>query len=58
MAASSPIRDHLLPLREFRERLHDCFGPRADALFELTEAIVSTGAVPSSPVHLSHSVGG
>ncbi len=53
MAASSPIGDHLLPLREFRERLHGCFELRADALFELTEAIVSTGAVPSSPVHLS-----
>ena len=52
MAASSPTPDYL-PLREFRERLHDCFELRADALFELTEAILSAGAVPSSPVHLS-----
>ena len=27
-----------------RERLHDCFELRADALFELTEAILSAGA--------------
>ena len=39
-------------MREFRERLHDRLGLRAGALSDLTEAIVSTGAVPSSPVHL------
>lgn len=39
-------------LRKFRQRLHDCFGRRADALFELGDAVLSAGTV-SSPVHLS-----
>ena len=39
-------------LREFRARLHGCFGRRADALFELCEAILTAGTVPS-PAHLS-----
>ncbi|MDP9478440.1 MAG: transposase [Actinomycetota bacterium] len=39
-------------LREFRARLHGCFGRRADAMFELCDAILTTGNVPS-PVHLS-----
>jgi len=39
-------------LRAFRLRLHGCFGRRADALFELTDAVLSTGNAPSPP-HLS-----
>ncbi len=39
-------------LRMFRERLYACMGRRADALFELVDAILSAGAVPSPP-HLS-----
>ena len=39
-------------LRTFRESLYRCFGRRADALFELTDAILTAGVVPS-PVHLS-----
>ena len=38
-------------LRAFRARLHGCFGRRADALFELTDAILTAGRVPSA-VHL------
>jgi hypothetical protein len=39
-------------LRTFRHALHRCFDRRADALFELGDAILSAGVVPS-PVHLS-----
>ena len=39
-------------LRAFRESLYRCFERRADALFELDDAILVAGAVPS-PVHLS-----
>jgi hypothetical protein len=39
-------------LRGFRARLHGCFGRRTDALFELCDAILTTGTVPS-PAHLS-----
>lgn len=39
-------------LRAFREELHACFPRRADALFELTDAILTAGTVPSTP-HLS-----
>jgi DDE superfamily endonuclease len=39
-------------LRRFRCALHKCFHRRADALFELTDAILTAGVVPS-PVHLS-----
>jgi hypothetical protein len=39
-------------LRGFRARLHGCFGRRSDALFELCDAILTTGTVPS-PAHLS-----
>ena len=38
-------------IRAFRTRLHGCFGRRADALFELTDAILTAGRVPSA-VHL------
>lgn len=40
------------PLRLFRASLHTCFSKRADALFELTDAIITGGSQPS-PVHLS-----
>jgi hypothetical protein len=36
----------------FRERFFACLGRRADALFELSDAILSVGSVPST-VHLS-----
>src|SRR3712207_7186774 len=38
--------------RAFRSSLYDCLYRRADALFELTDAILTAEAVPS-PVHLS-----
>ena len=39
-------------LRTFRNSLYRCFDRRADALFELADALLTSGAVPS-PVHLS-----
>jgi hypothetical protein len=39
-------------LRRFRRSLLRCFARRTDALFELTDAILTAGAVPS-PAHLS-----
>lgn len=39
-------------LRAFRGSLYRCFERRADALFELTDASLTAGSVPS-PVHLS-----
>jgi hypothetical protein len=39
-------------LRAFRSSLYDCLQRRADALFELTDALLTAQAVPS-PVHLS-----
>jgi hypothetical protein len=42
----------LADLQAFRTGLYGCFGARADALFELTEALLSAGAV-ASPAHLS-----
>ena len=44
--------DALHALRAFRCSLYDCLHRRADALFELTDAVLTPGAVPS-PVHLS-----
>ena len=38
--------------RAFRSSLYDCLRRRADALFELTDALLTAEAVPS-PVHLS-----
>ncbi len=40
------------PLRAFRGSLYRCFNQRADALFDLTDALLTAGTVPS-PVHLS-----
>ena len=45
------LRDPALGLSAFRSRLYGCFGRRADALFELTDAILTTNASPSL-VHL------
>jgi hypothetical protein len=39
-------------LQAFRERLYSPFGRRSDALFELADAILTAGKVPS-PAHLS-----
>jgi hypothetical protein len=39
-------------LHRFRLSLYGCFDRRADALFELTDALLTAGVVPS-PVHLS-----
>ncbi len=39
-------------LLSFRRSLYECIHRRADALFELTDAILTADAVPS-PVHLS-----
>lgn len=39
-------------LRTFRDSLYRCFDQRADALFELGDALLTAGVVPS-PVHLS-----
>jgi hypothetical protein len=46
------LRDPALGLSAFRSRLYGCFGRRADALFELTDAILTTNTNPSL-VHLS-----
>jgi hypothetical protein len=45
------LRDPALGLSAFRSRLYGCFGRRADALFELTEVILTTNTNPSL-VHL------
>ena len=42
----------LARLQTFRAQLHACFFRRADALFELGDALLSAEAVPSLP-HLS-----
>jgi hypothetical protein len=42
----------LARLLDFPERLYSCMTRRADALFELCDAALTTGAVPST-VHLS-----
>lgn len=39
-------------LRAFRDSFYRCLDHRADALFELTDALLTAGSVPS-PVHLS-----
>jgi hypothetical protein len=42
----------LSSLRAFRNSLYRCFDRRADALFELTDALLTAGSIPSPP-HLS-----
>jgi hypothetical protein len=44
--------DSLDILGAFRRSLYECFDRRADALFDLTDALLTAGVVPS-PVHLS-----
>ena len=39
-------------LRAFRQAVYEAFGARRDALFDLLDALLTAGAVPS-PVHLS-----
>jgi hypothetical protein len=46
------LRDPALGLSAYRSRLYGCFGRRADAFFELTDAILTTNTNPSL-VHLS-----
>src|SRR5215212_4501176 len=52
------MRPHMEPftpfdaLRAFRDSLYRCFDRRADALFELGDALLTAGVAPS-PVHLS-----
>jgi len=40
-------------LRAFRDSLYRCFDRRADALFELGDALLTAAQLVSSPVHLS-----
>ncbi len=40
-------------LHSFRHSLYECLHPRGDALFELTDAILTADAAVPSPVHLS-----
>src|SRR6476620_11755661 len=47
-----PATDLLPTLRAFRADLHACFERRADALFELMDAVLTAGPVPS-PAYLS-----
>jgi len=42
---------HLTALHDFRDDFYACLYRRADALFELADAVLTAGAVPS-PVHL------
>ncbi len=44
--------DTLSALISLRATLYSCFGKRSDALFELTDAMLTAGPQPS-PVHLS-----
>ncbi len=44
--------DPLAALRSFRAAVYGCLGPRRDALFELTDALLTAGPV-LSPAHLS-----
>jgi hypothetical protein len=47
-----PSAQNLDALSAFRDSFYRCFARRGDALFELTDALLSAGTVPS-PVHLS-----
>lgn len=46
------LMENLAPLRSFRDALYACFVRRADALFEVTDALLAAAPVPSPP-HLS-----
>lgn len=47
------MEPHHHALHSFRRSLYECFHRRADALFELTDAILTTTEAVRSPVHLS-----
>ena len=47
------MEPHNDALRSFRRSLYECFRRRGDALFELTDAILTANAAVHSPVHLS-----
>jgi hypothetical protein len=38
----------LASLYDFRHAFHQCLGHRADARFELTDALLTAGPIPSS----------
>jgi hypothetical protein len=48
-SAAQPLDD----LRTFRDSLYRCFDRRADALFELADALLTAAGTVPSPVHLS-----
>ena len=48
-SVSQPLND----LRSFRDSLYQCFERRADALFELADALLSAAGTVPWPVHLS-----
>jgi hypothetical protein len=48
-SVSQPLND----LRTFRDSLYRCFERRADALFELADALLTAAGTVPSPVHLS-----
>ena len=48
-SVSQPLND----LRTFRDSLYRCFERRADALFELADALLTAAGTVHSPVHLS-----
>jgi len=48
-SVSQPLND----LRTFRDSLYRCFERRADALFELADALLTAAGSVPSPVHLS-----
>ena len=45
-------QDPVGALHAFRQAVYEAFGARRDALFDLLDALLTAGAVPS-PVHLS-----
>ena len=45
--------DALHALSTFRRSFYECLHRRRDALFELTDALLTADAAPPSPVHLS-----
>jgi DDE superfamily endonuclease len=47
------MEPHHDALQAFRHYLYDCLHPRSDALFELTDAILTASATVPSPAHLS-----
>jgi hypothetical protein len=46
---SARLSDPAQKLSAFRLRLYGCFGRRADVLFELCDALLTAGSVPSPP---------